>query len=181
MPSELLNDPYSAWWRRVIAELVDFTIVTAITSLLLLVVGEHALWYRQGGHLASNAVFVRYIAVDLAALLYYPLLMWHLDGQTIGKRLLRIRVVRTDGRRMSLSRATWREFVLKFVVLDLVGLLPRVGLAFGEIVFLLDGLWPLWDPENRALHDMLAGTRVVRSTSVVRRSMSEIVSDVREP
>ena len=31
------------------------------------------------------------------------------------------------------------------------------------LVSLLDDLWPLWDRENRAIHDMLAGTRVVRA------------------
>jgi uncharacterized RDD family membrane protein YckC len=176
--NKLLNNPYARWWRRVIAELVDLTIVAAITSVLLLVVGEHGLWYTQGGHLASKTVIVRYVAVDLAALLYYPLLVRHTDGQTVGKRLLSIRVIRTDGRRMSLTSATWREIGLKFVVLDLVGLLPLLGLGFGEIVFLSDGLWPLWDRESRALHDMLAGTRVVGVTPAIGRERPEVVSDV---
>jgi uncharacterized RDD family membrane protein YckC len=37
------------------------------------------------------------------------------------------------------------------------------------ILFPLDSLWPLWDKENRAIHDMLARTRVVRSTGDSRR------------
>jgi len=31
------------------------------------------------------------------------------------------------------------------------------------LVELVDGLWPLWDAQNRAIHDMLAATRVVRA------------------
>jgi len=34
--------------------------------------------------------------------------------------------------------------------------------AVAALVY-VDGLWPLWDPQNRAIHDMLAGTRVVRA------------------
>ena len=29
--------------------------------------------------------------------------------------------------------------------------------------WIVDALWPLWDDERRALHDMLAGTRVVKA------------------
>ena len=28
---------------------------------------------------------------------------------------------------------------------------------------LLDALWPLWDDEHRAIHDMVVGTRVVEA------------------
>jgi hypothetical protein len=30
------------------------------------------------------------------------------------------------------------------------------------IPWLLDNLWPLWDDENRALHDMVVKTHVIR-------------------
>jgi uncharacterized RDD family membrane protein YckC len=29
--------------------------------------------------------------------------------------------------------------------------------------YLADYLWPLWDDQNRAVHDMIAETRVIRS------------------
>lgn len=41
-----------------------------------------------------------------------------------------------------------------------VGALVMVLLYLGT---LLNYLWPLWDKENRALHDMAASTRVVRA------------------
>jgi uncharacterized RDD family membrane protein YckC len=31
------------------------------------------------------------------------------------------------------------------------------------IVSLIDVLWPLWDEENRALHDFVVNTRVIRA------------------
>jgi uncharacterized RDD family membrane protein YckC len=98
----------------------------------------------------------------LASLLYFPAIMRATDGRTLGKMATRIRVVRTDRKAMSFTRAAWREAIVKAVP----SLLP--GLFF--IVALLDDLWPLWDPQNRAIHDMLAGTRVVRSDSGRRDS-----------
>ncbi len=41
-------------------------------------------------------------------------------------------------------------------------LLQMVPITFG-ILTLVDYLWPLWDDQNRAIHDMIAETRVVRS------------------
>lgn len=166
------------WWRRVVAELCDLTIVAVIASLLLFMEQEPLWWHTYNGHLAAGDIAMRYIAVDIAALLYYPVLVWHLDGQTIGKRLLQIRVIRADLHRMSLLRATWREVVIKFMLLDLVSILPIVGFSLGEIIFLANGLWPLWDRENRALHDMLARTRVIRVAKAISHENREIVSDV---
>jgi uncharacterized RDD family membrane protein YckC len=93
-------------------------------------------------------------------LLYAPLLMMRSgahNGQTLGKQMIGIRVVRNSGESMGFAWAAFREVVIK-------GLL--VGIASSIIPFipwLLDNCWPLWDDENRALHDMLAQTHVVRA------------------
>jgi uncharacterized RDD family membrane protein YckC len=114
------------------------------------------------GLLQNDRDIVRiYITSMSAALLYYPILVWYTGGQTIGKKLVEIRVIRADGRRIGFVCATWREVGLKFATIELINLLPLIGIGVGELVFLADGLWPLWDREGRALHDMLADTRVV--------------------
>jgi uncharacterized RDD family membrane protein YckC len=52
---------------------------------------------------------VRLGVVIVAAALHYPPLMRRMNGRTIGKLVTGIRVVRTDGLAMSLSRAAWRQ------------------------------------------------------------------------
>ena len=61
---------------------------------------------------------------------------------------------------MTLTRAVWREAAVKTALFDALNPAPVAGAAVGGLAFLLDSLWPLWDRENRALHDMLALTRV---------------------
>lgn len=148
----MAEDTFSPWWRRVVAELIDLVIVYVISNLLLLIIGE------SPGQAAPEA---RYITLDLAAIVYYPMLVWRTGGQTIGKILLRIRVVREDGSRMGLAHAAWREAMVKFILLRLLFAIPILGSTVGGFVVLADALWPLWDRENRALHDMLVRTRVV--------------------
>lgn len=84
------------------------------------------------------------------------------NGQTLGKRLLKIRVVRTDGNPMSALRAVWRQVALLIVLCNVVAHADRHLSTLLFLVFVLDFAWPLWNANNRALHDFAAGTRVVR-------------------
>ncbi len=69
------------------------------------------------------------------------------NGQTLGKRLLGLRIVATDGGRPSLLRCAIRS-ALSLVSLGLLGL-----------GFLL----ALFNRSGRSLHDLLAGTWVVEA------------------
>jgi uncharacterized RDD family membrane protein YckC len=72
-------------------------------------------------------------------------LFWTRRGQTLGMATWRLRVEREDGRLL-----TWGDS-LRRLGWALVSLLP-LGLGFA---------WLLVDPERRAWHDRLSGTRVV--------------------
>jgi uncharacterized RDD family membrane protein YckC len=166
---EVAWNTLSPWWRRVVAELIDLAIVAVISNLLLLIIGD------DPGRVASEA---RYITLDLAVVVYYPVLVWRTGGQTFGKKLLKICVVRKDQSRMGLAQAAWREAMVKFILLRLLFVVPIIGTLVGAPLVLADVLWPLWDRENRALHDMIVGTRVVRVASAVSHNRQEVVGDV---
>ncbi len=71
-------------------------------------------------------------------------------GQTVGKRVMRLRAVRLDGAPLNRRAATVRWLV------GMGGALVP-GLAY------LDGLWQLWDkPLQQCLHDKAAQTVVVK-------------------
>ncbi len=76
------------------------------------------------------------------------------DGQTIGKRLMGIRIVRTSGVRAGFLRI----IALRAWVPGLLYMLPFAGPAImiiGHAAILL--------PQRRCLHDFLADTKVVRA------------------
>jgi uncharacterized RDD family membrane protein YckC len=75
------------------------------------------------------------------------------NGQSIGKRLLGIKVVRTDGSRASFARI----FLLRNVVNGLPNLLPYVGWLYQ----LIDPLM-IYQDSRQCLHDKIADTIVVR-------------------
>jgi uncharacterized RDD family membrane protein YckC len=96
----------------------------------------------------------------VVAFFYYPLTMMRegvRNGQSLGKQLLGIRVVRDDGQAVGFGWALLRQFVVMYLLFAVVG-----GFLFG-LPWLIDVLWPLWDRENRALHDMIVKSHVVKA------------------
>jgi uncharacterized RDD family membrane protein YckC len=77
------------------------------------------------------------------------------NGQTFGKQLVGIRVVRTNGRPVDFATAALREAGIKVLALGIASSIIPI------IPFLVDYLWPLFDDENQAVHDIIASTRVV--------------------
>jgi len=71
-------------------------------------------------------------------------------GQTIAKRLLEIRVVRTDGSQASLGRIFW----LRNVVNALLKIVPLYGLVDALLIF---------GERRQCIHDMIADTIVVKA------------------
>lgn len=90
----------------------------------------------------------------LATYFGYPMFFWVVIGQTPGKRLLGLRVLQTDGRLLSVSRAFIR--VLGYWV-------SALPLFFGFF-------WILLDNERQGWHDKIAGTYVVYHRPQVKRA-----------
>jgi uncharacterized RDD family membrane protein YckC len=148
----------AGWWRRVGAQLVDGLIVTVgAVLLLLLITAPFSLSGDDDVVKLVVAVLLGLVCVAVVALLYAPALMARTNGQTLGRMVTGIRVVRVDGRPITFSFAMVREVAIKTLLFSVAGSLT------GGIAYLLDVLWPLWDEENRALHDFLVSTRVVRA------------------
>jgi uncharacterized RDD family membrane protein YckC len=157
--SLLANVALASWGSRVGATLLD-ALVLFVLLLVFAAPGTVLTAVSNGGALGIVLLVVGFLAYMLFALLYAAFFMrrdGRRNGQTLGKQWVGIRVIRTDGRPFDWGSALLRELVIKNLLFGVVG-----G-AFASVPTLLDVLWPLWDDENRALHDMLASTRVVRS------------------
>lgn len=77
---------------------------------------------------------------------YFVYLEGSPSGQTVGKRLMGIRVIDfTNGQPIDYGKA----------------LIRYIGRIVSSIACLLGYLWVLWDPEKQAWHDKIAGTVVV--------------------
>lgn len=149
----------ASWGRRAGAAVVDGLVIAVLAAILFSLVT--AVGVNSDGSDGFAALIISLLAallaITLAALLYQPVMLWRTDGQTVGKKALGIRVVKVDRTPMDLGTAILREVVLKSLAVGTVA-----SFTFG-LAYLADWLWPLFDDQNRALHDFLVDTRVVEA------------------
>jgi uncharacterized RDD family membrane protein YckC len=86
------------------------------------------------------------VVMTVIWILYFTLLTGD-GGQTLGKKLLGIRVVRTDGSSVTYIKAFVRSLGY------------FLSIFFGTF---LGFLWALWDRRKQAWHDKIAGTLVIK-------------------
>ena len=131
----------AGFWIRAVAALIDFIVFAIVKASLGALAAR--VWRADVGALGLRGVL---IACTGLFVVLYVVALHALVGQTIGKLVVRVRVVGADGEPPALGAS-----VLRFIGY-LVSLLP---FGFG---FVMAGL----RADRRALHDLLAGTRVDR-------------------
>jgi uncharacterized RDD family membrane protein YckC len=149
--------PLASWGSRLGAYFIDALILLIPAVVLTVIVVAIAAGSDTGAIVTGILGFLAYLAV---ALIYAPVLMareGQNNGQTWGKQMLGIRVVRDNGQTMSFGWAALREIAVK-------GLAVTIASSIIPIIpWFLNFFWPLWDDENRALHDMIVSTHVIRA------------------
>ena len=151
-----VGQPLASWGSRAAALLIDWLILLVPVIVLTIIVVAVATGSDTGAVVTGILGGLAYLVV---LFIYAPTLMardGRNNGQTWGKQMIGIRVVRDNGQRVSFGLAALREIVVKGLLVSIVSsIIPLIP-------WLLDYLWPLWDDENRALHDMVVSTHVVR-------------------
>jgi uncharacterized RDD family membrane protein YckC len=125
------------------AMLIDYTFLVAIVAFSTLI----ARMFGGGARTAGNSVETIGIVIALAVAVLDLGLLAGLTGRTIGKWATGLRVERTSGAEPGVGRAFLRHFVgypLSFLTLGFGFLLAAVT------------------PQGRGLHDLIAGTIVIR-------------------
>ena len=178
-----LTLPVASLGSRFAAYVLDWLVMFIISCLLLALGGLIVLLSSDmGGRDPSDrALNGALLVASLAAPVWFVMTLagWLWQGQTIGKMALRLRIVGPDGEPPGLGRALAR------MALYVIGNLPAAALvpAFVAVALLrrqgdvptflalpalaltapalVSVLLLLFDRQHRALHDWVAGTRVI--------------------
>ncbi len=146
--------------RRLGAVLLDGLIFlfVSLPGLVWLISSFDHLHQDSGDHapiaetLAQIAAPLLLVMIPLLALLVYQTWLLSVRGQSIGKRMLSIRIVRMNGGNPGFMHAV----MLRSFVMQLLGAIPLVGPILGIIDPLL-----IFRADRRCLHDLLADTQVI--------------------
>ena len=146
----------AGFWRRAVAFVVDGTVLLALFGALaglsctllrrpLPRLSQLGPDYLVDVAVNGDALTLTGLALFAALALAYFAVFHGLVGQTVGKKLVGIRVIDGFGERLSLGRSMLRSF----------------GYVASSLVLLLGFLWIGFDREKRGLHDWIADTYVI--------------------
>lgn len=147
--------PLAGPFSRMLAWVIDLAVIAAAESLAASLAAP--LQILSADTLQAAAVFL-YFAISL---LYGILTEWAWRGQTIGKRLLDLRVVEASGLRLRPSQIIVRN-LLRFV-----DLLPAFYLAGGVCCIL--------NPRRQRLGDIAASTIVIRTSKLEEPDIEQLL------
>ena len=155
-PPPVILGRYAGFFSRAAAYGLDRLISFGIAFVIMLVIefflnlfGVDQWLENLSGDATVNAVLailLSTLVINLLVSIGYNVGFWVMSGQTPGKRVLGVRVMRKDGTRLTLGNA----------------LLRQVGYWISAI-FYLGFLWILFDNKRQGFHDKLAGTIVTYS------------------
>ena len=129
---------------RFVAIFLDGLILQAVQFVVELVMGLFMVSITTPEAAAGLAVLN--VLVSLAISLSYEAFFLAAKGATPGKMVMKLRVVRPDGSPISMGQAWGRT----------------LGKQVSALILMIGYLMAFWDEEKRALHDRMAGTRVIK-------------------
>jgi uncharacterized RDD family membrane protein YckC len=137
-------------WRRMSAVFIDLLAQTLAMGLVSLVTPWNP-WDAKNTDFWSFSLGTAAIGFGIFVALHGYLLATR--GQTIGKALLGMRIVRPDGDKVSITRVIGLRYGVGFAL----NVLQGASMIFGLVDTLL-----IFRPSRRCLHDTIANTIVIR-------------------
>jgi uncharacterized RDD family membrane protein YckC len=133
---------YGGFWIRLVAYIIDAILLTIVGGVVASILG-FSMFESDLEHYDPEVNLISF----LIGWLYFALLESSERGATVGKMAMGLRVVTSDGQRLSFMNATGRYFakILSAIIL----LIGFIMIAFTE--------------RKRGLHDMIAGTLVIKT------------------
>ena len=152
-PASKVQYKYAGFWLRFLAYMVDFIILFFFGLFIESLFGiNNALMNAKSlselKAVEASANYTMSIWASIVFGLVYYIVFWvDNDGATPGKKLLGIKIIKSNGEKIRFSNAIIRY----------------IGTFISAFTILIGYLWIIWDKKKQALHDKIAGTLVIRT------------------
>ncbi|MCK9274822.1 MAG: RDD family protein [Syntrophales bacterium] len=140
---------YGGFWRRAVAFSIDHIILIVFITILNFAL-RNAVPFMDFSSDASEWSFsflIPYFGTSAIFNMIYFTFFHSAGGQTPGKMLLGLKVIKTSGEPVTPG----------------VAFLRWAGYLISRIVLMLGFLWVAFDPKKQGWHDKIAGTYVIRT------------------
>lgn len=126
-----------------------------------------------------------------ALILYFGVLPLVMNGQTLGKKIMKLRVVSNNEKKLNFWKYLIRIVILNNIWLSLINVgavyvvsgvkfyyVTYVISMLSSLIYMLNLIMVMFRKDNRGLHDMVAGTKVILvSNDAVVESVEEVKKD----
>lgn len=123
-----------------------------------------------------------------ALILYFGVLPLVMNGQTLSKKIMKLRVVSNNEKKLNFWKYLIRIVILNNIWLSLINIgavyvvsgvkfyyVTYVISMLSSLIYMLNLIMVMFRKDNRGLHDMVAGTKVIEvSNDVVVESVEEV-------
>lgn len=126
-----------------------------------------------------------------ALILYFGVVPLVMNGQTLGKKIMKLRVVSNNEKKLNFWKYLIRIVILNNIWLSLINIgavyvvsgvkfyyVTYVISMLSSLIYMLNLIMVMFRKDNRGLHDMVAGTKVILvSNDAVVESVEEVKKD----
>ena len=110
----------------------------------------------------------------LVILLYFVVIQYYFNGQTLGKRIMKLRVISKNDKKLNLFNYFIRSLILNSVLINILNIVFVVILSknnylvYNQIIYVLEYVLEMTiiamivlEKNNRGIHDYLANSKVI--------------------
>ncbi|GAA4579871.1 hypothetical protein GCM10023194_06660 [Planotetraspora phitsanulokensis] len=157
--------PLAEWWERLVARIIDGLIFGVVYWIILGIL--NSIFQPSLADLLTNPTGNLFLPGFLAAVIAwgayaaYDYVLHSKDGQTFGKKAMKIQLVGVGGAKPDSSALMKRSGIFPGILV-LYGI-PVIGFLAGLFVLVLGIMLIVDKPLQQGLHDKVAGTLVVKA------------------
>jgi uncharacterized RDD family membrane protein YckC len=155
LPVDPIMQPLASPWIRLVSQIIDAIIILIVLVPAMFLTGYIERSQKAAFSGSRFAMLGEQLLWSLGALALYVAIHWVFlqNGQTIGKRVMSIRIVRKNGEPATAGRI----ILYRLLPVQLIALIPCLGGLFA----LVDSLM-IFRSERNTLHDDIADTKVIQ-------------------
>lgn len=165
METQTTDMQYAGFGRRLLAYGVDFLILYFFGNVIQTLMGVNLLSeilkvtsLEQMQQISSNYSYLNLISL-LFGVFYFVYFWSKNNGQTPGKKMMAIKVVKSDGSDLTVGNAIIRY----------------VGYFISSMVLCLGFFWIMFDKKKQGWHDKIAGTVVVKTQDKPKTALAVVL------
>jgi uncharacterized RDD family membrane protein YckC len=155
---------YAGFWRRVGACFIDSTLLSLVSWIFIAIAGFGGVGLSNAGASETTArgfvasgLLLALLCYVIGGWLYYALMESSAQGATLGKKVFGLRVTDLEGNRLSFIEASGRLW----------------GKILSALILYIGFMMAGWTSKKQALHDIMAGTLVLRRGTVVPEQVAQ--------